>query len=94
MKIDRSEVKHVAGLARLKVTDEDITRLTGQLNSILTYMEKLNELDTTDIEPMAHALALRTAFRDDDVRPSLDPDQALENAPQRDGTFFVVPRVI
>lgn len=94
MKIDRTQVEHVATLARLKVTDQDIERLTDQINGILTYMEQLNELDTTGIEPMAHALNLKTPFRDDQVKASIDPDEALANAPDREDLFFRVPRII
>lgn len=83
----------MARLARLKVTEEDAERLTGQLNSILSYMDKLNELDTSGIEPMAHALPLQTPFREDRAGESLDPDEALANAPLRQGAFFVVPKV-
>lgn len=94
MKIDRDGVLHVAGLARLKVTDDDVSRLTDQMNSILTYMEKLETLDTKGIEPMAHALSLATPFREDEVRQSLEPDETLANAPSRQGDFFQVPKVI
>lgn len=94
MKIDPQEVEHVARLARLKITAEETDRLTGQMNSILTYMDKLNDLDTTGIEPMAHALPLTNAFREDEVRPSLDTDKVLGNAPESEGTFFLVPKVI
>ncbi|MFH1091287.1 MAG: Asp-tRNA(Asn)/Glu-tRNA(Gln) amidotransferase subunit GatC [Pseudomonadota bacterium] len=93
MKITRQEVEHVAQLARLKVGPEEITRLTGQLNRILDYVDKLNELDTSGLEPMAHALSLATPFRDDVVRESIDPEKALGNAPQRQDSFFVVPKV-
>lgn len=94
MKIDRQEVLHVARLARLKVSAEDADRLTSQLNTILAYMDKLNELDTTRIEPMAHALSLETPLREDAVRPSLSPEESLANAPHQNGTFFIVPKVI
>jgi aspartyl-tRNA(Asn)/glutamyl-tRNA(Gln) amidotransferase subunit C len=94
MKIDREGVLHVARLARLKVTDDDVSRLTDQMNSILTYMEKLETLDTEGIEPMAHALSLATPFREDEIRPSLDQDETLANAPSRQGEFFQVPKVI
>ncbi|MEW6263737.1 MAG: Asp-tRNA(Asn)/Glu-tRNA(Gln) amidotransferase subunit GatC [Thermodesulfobacteriota bacterium] len=94
MKIDRREVENVARLARLEVTDQDVDRLTGQIDGILTYMEKLNELDTTGLEPMAHSLTLATPYREDEVKPSLDVEEALANAPEREGNFIVVPRVI
>ncbi|MDY6851321.1 MAG: Asp-tRNA(Asn)/Glu-tRNA(Gln) amidotransferase subunit GatC [Thermodesulfobacteriota bacterium] len=94
MKIDRQEVEHVARLARLRITAQEADRLTGQMNSILAYMDKLNDLDTTGIEPMAHALPLTNAFREDEVRPSLDTDKVLDNAPESQGTFFLVPKVI
>ncbi len=94
MKIDSQEVMHVAKLARLNVSDRDAERLTSEMNSILAYMDKLNELDTSGIEPMAHALQLDTPFREDTVKPSLSNDNALENAPQKEGGFFVVPRVL
>jgi len=93
MKIDLREVYQVARLARLKITEEEAERLMAQLNRILTYMDKLNELDTTGIEPMAHALALTNAFRADEVKPSLPPEEALDNAPRRQGEFFAVPKV-
>lgn len=94
MKITAAEVEHVAQLARLRIDDKDAERLTEQMNSILSYMEKLNKLDTEGIEPMAHALNLDTPYREDEARPSLENDEALGNAPQRDGSFFLVPKVI
>jgi len=93
MKIDLREVYQVARLARLKITEEEAERLMAQLNRILTYMDKLNELDTTGIEPMAHALPLTNAFRADEVKSSLPPEEALANAPQRRDEFFTVPKV-
>ena len=93
MKITLEEVEHVARLARLRVSEEETRRLTGQLNDILGYMDKLGELDTSDIEPMAHALALDTPWREDRVGESLDPDEALANAPERQGEYFRVPKV-
>jgi aspartyl-tRNA(Asn)/glutamyl-tRNA(Gln) amidotransferase subunit C len=94
MKIERQEVEHVARLARLKVTDEDVSSLTLQMNNILTYIDKLSELDTSDIEPMAHALSLPTPFRQDVAKPSLNIDESLANAPERNNNFLVVPKVI
>ena len=94
MKIDRMEIARVAALARLRISDEEADRLAAELDGILTYMDKLAELDTTGIEPMAHALTLATPYRDDEVRDSLDPEDTLTNAPARQGTFFQVPKVI
>ena len=94
MKIDVSEVEHVARLARLKIGEEEAQRLTDQINNILSHLEQLNGLDTSDIEPMAHALSLETPFREDVAQPSLDADESLANAPEREGPFFVVPKVI
>jgi aspartyl-tRNA(Asn)/glutamyl-tRNA(Gln) amidotransferase subunit C len=94
MKITRVEVDHVAELARLRLSEEDAGRLTGQLNDILTAMEKLSELDTEGVDPVSHALELTGALREDRVRPSLEREEALANAPASDGESFVVPRVI
>ena len=94
MKINRNEVEQVARLARLDVNELDVEKLTSQLNTVLTYIDKLNELDTTSIEPMAHALPLYNVFREDDLKPSLESGRSLDNAPEQDGPFFRVPRVI
>ncbi len=94
MKIDVSEVEHVAHLARLRINEKEALRLTDQINNILSHMEQLNGLDTGDIEPMAHALSLETPFREDVAKPSLDPDESLTNAPEREGAFFIVPKVL
>ena len=94
MKIDRNEVEQVARLARLDVNELDVEKLTSQLNTVLSYIDKLNELDTTGIEPMAHALSLYNVFREDNLKPSLESDRSLANAPEQDGLFFRVPRVI
>jgi aspartyl-tRNA(Asn)/glutamyl-tRNA(Gln) amidotransferase subunit C len=93
-KIGSEEVRHVARLARLEFSDQDVERLTGQINSILNYMDKLNELDTSGVTPMTHAIRLQNAFRDDAVHPSLERERALVNAPATDGVHFVVPKVI
>ena len=94
MKITRQEVAHVAQLARLKLGDEQMQRLTGQLNDILAAMDKLNHLDTSGVPPTNHALDLTGAMREDVVRPSLERERALANAPEDNGESFVVPRVI
>jgi aspartyl-tRNA(Asn)/glutamyl-tRNA(Gln) amidotransferase subunit C len=93
-KIKREEVRHVAGLARLELTEADELALTGQMNDILSYMDKLNQLDTTEIPPTTHAIQLRNVFRADEVLMSLDREEALANAPETDRVSFVVPKVI
>ncbi len=93
-KIQKSEVEHVAKLARLTFSQAEIDSLTDQLNDILTYIGKLEELDSTGVEPTTHALKLTNCFRGDEVGESLPVDEALSNAPQREGGAFVVPRII
>ncbi len=94
MKITKKEVEHVAKLARLALKDEEADQLTRQLSDILTYVEKLNELDTKDVEPTSHVLPVRNVLRDDEVRGSIDRGKALVNAPDRTEEFFRVPKVI
>ena len=94
MKITVKDVQYVANLARLELTDEELENLTKQLDGILTYMNKLNELDTEGIEPLSHVLPLKNVYRDDKVAPSLPVEEALKNAPDREGGFFKVPKVI
>jgi aspartyl-tRNA(Asn)/glutamyl-tRNA(Gln) amidotransferase subunit C len=93
-KITREEVRHVARLARLQFSAEQEERLTGEMNTILTYMDKLNELDTTGLPSMSHAIRLENVFRPDTVQASLDRDLSLENAPASDGSNFVVPKIL
>ncbi len=93
MKISRVEVEHVAKLARLKFDDDEIEKFTKQMNEILVYMEKLNELDTSDVSPTFHAMEKENAFREDVVKNSLELDRVLENAPEDDGESFVVPKI-
>ena len=92
--IQRKDVEHVARLARLALTDAEIERVREQLNGILTYIEKLNELDTSDVEPTSHAVPLVNVMRDDEAGPCLPREEALANAPDRAGEFFRVPRII
>jgi len=92
--ISEETVRHIALLSRLECSDVEIHRFAGELNSILGYVEKLNELDTEDVEPTAHALALRNVFRPDEVAPSLSNEQALANAPQAEDGHFRVPPII
>jgi aspartyl-tRNA(Asn)/glutamyl-tRNA(Gln) amidotransferase subunit C len=94
MKITREEVAHVARLARLEMSDTEMDQFTGQLNAILQYADKLNEIDTKDIRPTAHVLPLQNVFREDKTRPCLANDKALANAPEAEDGMFRVPRVI
>jgi len=94
LKIAKDEVMHVAHLARLEFTEEEQEKFTSQLNDILMYIDMLNQIDTTGVEPMSHAIALNNAFRDDCVGESLSQASSLANAPEAKGPFFRVPRVI
>jgi aspartyl-tRNA(Asn)/glutamyl-tRNA(Gln) amidotransferase subunit C len=94
MKITRAEVEHVARLARLVLSAEEAETFTGQMDAILAYVDKLNELDTAGIIPTSHAVPVENAFRADEVRPSIGIDNALANAPDRVEGFFRVPKVI
>ena len=93
-KLTENQVRDVAKLARLNCTDQEITTFTRQLSAILDYVAQLEELDTSNVEPLAHCLDVHNVFREDIVRTSLTNDQALANAPQRDGEFFAVPKVL
>jgi aspartyl-tRNA(Asn)/glutamyl-tRNA(Gln) amidotransferase subunit C len=94
VKISTEEIRHVATLARLDLTSEEEASMTATLDAILTYMDKLNELDTSTVEPTAHILDLATPLRDDRVTNAADSDALLANAPARDGDFFRVPKII
>ena len=92
--LSREEVLHIAELAKLKLTEEEIQLYQEQLGRILEYFKKLEELDTTDVEPMAHVLDVSNVLRPDKPKPSVSQEEALANAPkQRDG-YFEVPQVI
>ena len=95
MKISKEEVRHVARLARLSLDDQSLDAMAEQIGTILTYMETLNRIDTTDVVPTAHAAsAAQTPVREDEAREHLDRERALSNAPEKDGESFLVPRVI
>ncbi len=94
MKITKKEVKHVAHLARLNLSEDELQKMTEQLDIILSYVDKLNELDTTDVEPMTHAFSITNAFRDDRLKESLSQEDALSNGPEQNGESFIVPRII
>ncbi len=94
MAVNREDVEHIAELARLRFSEEELNNFTGQLNDILAYVDKLNELDTENVEPLSHPVEGNNVFREDEVKPSIDRDEALKNAPEKDEQFFHVPKVI
>lgn len=96
MPITRADVEKIAELARLELSDQEIESFTTQLGSILDYMAKLNELDTSEVEPMSHCLeeAGDSSQRDDIVRPGIGQELATRNAPDAEGGYFKVPKVI
>ena len=91
MAITREEVLHVARLASLELTDEEVERLTGELSAILEAVSKVSELDLSDVPPTSHPLELVNAWAEDEPRPSLPLDDVFANAPERDGDYFRVP---
>lgn len=94
MTITKSEVLHVAHLARLHIDDTDIDRFAGQIDSILAYVDTLKKVDTTGVRATSHAINLTNAFRQDEVQGQLDREEALANAPEKDDGAFVVPKII
>ncbi len=93
-KIDKEQAKKVAKLSRLQLSEDEVEEFTHQLSAVLDYMDKLNELDTTNVEPLAHCLPITNVFREDCVKESLGTEKTLANAPQRDGDFFKVPKIL
>jgi aspartyl-tRNA(Asn)/glutamyl-tRNA(Gln) amidotransferase subunit C len=93
-KIDQARVRKVARLSRLDLTEAEVEEFTGQLSAILDYVAKMNELDTDNVEPLAHCLPISNVFRADSVKDSLGTEKTLANAPQRDGEFFKVPKIL
>lgn len=94
VKIDEKQVRQVAKLSRLQLNDQQISEFATQLSAILGYIEKLNELDTSKVEPLAHCLPVHNVFRDDVVKPSLGTEKVVANAPETDGQFFLVPKIL
>ena len=92
--IDLDMARHIGRLSRIELTDQEVETFSAQLASILGYFDKLQELDTENVEPMAHAVELHNVLADDELADSLTPGEALANAPARDGDFFKVPKVI
>lgn len=95
MKIDKETVRRVAALSRLSLADDELLKYSSQLETIITYISKLNEIDTKDVPPTSHPLStLKNVYRKDLLKPSLKTEEALANAPSKDGDFFKVPQVI
>lgn len=94
MKISRKEVEHVAHLARLHLSEDELEKMTAQLDTILSYVDKLEELDTRDVSPTTHAFSVCNAFREDEVHPSLPTEEALSCSARHNGAMFQVPRII
>lgn len=94
MKITKQEVEHVAKLSRLTLTEQELEKITGQLDNILSYVAKLDELDTTNVCATSHVFSITNAFREDVVKPSLSREEALANGPDQNGEAFQVPRII
>ncbi|MBI4823459.1 MAG: Asp-tRNA(Asn)/Glu-tRNA(Gln) amidotransferase subunit GatC [Nitrospirae bacterium] len=92
--IDKKQVKHIARLSRLWLSDKEIETFGSQLSGILKYMDKLKELDTLDIVPTSHVIALSNVMREDKEAPSLKTEDALENAPDRKECLYRVPKII
>jgi len=88
------DIKYVANLARIALTPEEEARLGSQLGDILGYVKKLEELDVSDVEPMAHAVPLDNVLRADEVQPSISNDETLANAPKAANGLFVVPKIV
>lgn len=94
MKLTLEQVRHVAQLARLRLTAEEEQRYSGQLSAILDAVDELSQLDTAGIAPTSHATLTAATLRPDEVRPSLPPEKALANAPAKVGTSFAVPKIL
>ena len=94
MQITPEEITKVAHLARLELSPAEVAQMADQVGAILSYIDKLNELDTEGVRPTTHALAINNAFRDDVVVPSLPQAEALRNGPRQNGEAFVVPKII
>lgn len=94
MAISRDEVQHVAQLARLEFSEDDEEQMAEELSQMLDYVDKLNELDTSGVPPMSHVLDVTNVFREDDIESRIDQEQALEPAPEQEGGYFQVPKVV
>lgn len=94
MSVTKKEVEKIAELAKLKFSEEELENFTHQMNDILKYMEKLNELNTDNVEPLSHPIESTNVFRNDELKSSISTNDALKNAPLADENYFKVPKVI
>jgi aspartyl-tRNA(Asn)/glutamyl-tRNA(Gln) amidotransferase subunit C len=94
MSVDQATVKRVARLARLKVNDEDLPRLAGELNSILHWIEQLNAVDVSDVEPLTSVVSVKMKMRPDEVTDGQYAERIVSNAPAQEDSFFMVPKVV
>ena len=94
MRLTREDIEGVAHLSRLELSDDEKDELTGHINRLLENFEKLQELDTDEVEPTSHVIPVFNVFRKDESRPSLPPEDVVANAPQKSRDCFVVPRVV
>ena len=94
MTISKEEVARVAHLARLEIEESDLERFAGQLTDILQYMDILNEVDTSGIDPLYSPVEHATPYREDEVRQEWSREDVLRNAPRSDGEYFLVPKVV
>lgn len=94
MSVTIKDVKYIANLARLNFKEKELESFTIQFNEILAFFEKLNELDTENVEPLSHPIPNQNVFRDDKLKPSVCQEEALKNGPDRSDEFFRVPKVI
>lgn len=94
MKISSETTKHIAELARLRIPEEKLDETSKDLEAIITYFEVLNTADTEGIEELSHVVDIKNVLREDEIRPSYDREQILQNAPKHDGEMFIVPKII
>lgn len=94
MSVTKKDVEYIAELARLKFKEEELESFTHQLNEILSYVDKLNELNTENVEPLSHPVENINVFRNDELKPSITTEDALKNAPDKTDEFFKVHKVI
>ncbi len=94
MSVTLKDVEHIAKLSRLEFSENEKEKLVHNMNDILKHIEKLNELDTTNVEPLSHVIELQNVMREDETKQSLPVEEALKNAPSKEESFFKVPKVI